>query len=211
MTDVSDKKDMLQAMREERPLGERTDEELMTLLQGGDAGVFGLIVERHQNAIVNYATGLLKDRAKALDVAQETFLRAYRAADRYEPTAPVKAWLYTIATRLAISEMRRVNRWGKIMWSAPDDEAQRGAMANLPSENISPEASLTRDEVREKVRAAVRRLPEKYRTVVALRDLQGLSYEEIEQIVGCPLGTVKSRVNRGRLMLKESLKEFVEP
>jgi RNA polymerase sigma-70 factor, ECF subfamily len=192
-------------------LTERSDEELIALLQGGATEVFGVIVERHQDAIINYATGLLKDRTKAFDIAQETFLRAYRAAGRYEPTATVKAWIYTIATRLAISEMRRVNRWNKIMWSAPDDEGQRGVMANLPSEGISPEDAVTRGEVRDKVRGAVRKLPEKYRTVVALRDLQGLSYEEIEQIVGCPLGTVKSRVNRGRLMLREMLKEFVEP
>jgi RNA polymerase sigma-70 factor (ECF subfamily) len=187
-----------------------SDEEIIESVKQGSTDAFGVIVERHQSAIVNYVTSILRDRTKATDVAQETFLRAYRAAPRYEPLAPVRTWLHTIATRLAISEIRREKRWGKLLFSPRDSEAHEGIMTNAPAKTPSPEASLTRQEVVERVREAVKNLPEKYRVVVALRDLQGLSYEEVENVVGCPLGTVKSRVNRGRLMLKDILREFVE-
>ncbi len=187
-----------------------SDEEIIESVKQGSTDAFGIIVERHQHAIVNYVTSILRDRTKATDVAQETFLRAYRAAPRYEPLAPVRTWLHTIATRLAISEIRRETRWGKLLFSARDSEVHESVMTNAPSKTPSPEESLTRQEVVERVRRAVRSLPEKYRVVVALRDLQGLTYEEVENVVGCPLGTVKSRVNRGRLMLKDTLREFVE-
>lgn len=191
-------------------LDELSDTELIQAMKDGSGEAFDVLVERHQNAIVNYATHVLRDRTMAMDVAQETFLRAFRAAARYEPTASVKTWLFTIANHLAISEIRREKRWSKILFRSPDEETQADMMEKARSETLSPDASLGRREVTERVRAAIRKLPEKYRTVIVLRDLQGLSYEEIEAVVGCPLGTVKSRVNRARLMLRDNLKDFVE-
>lgn len=175
-----------------------SDAALMVRVQGGDRDAFGDLVERHEDAVVNYLTRLTRDRGRAEELAQEAFLRLYQKASRYEERGHLLSYLLRIATNLLRSEQRRAQRWRALLPIAasnaepPPPSPQRRA--------LSAEATRVVDEALEK-------LPLRYRAPVVLRDIEGLSYKEIAAALGCREGTVKSRINRGR----ERLKTLLEP
>jgi RNA polymerase sigma-70 factor (ECF subfamily) len=143
------------------------------------------------------------DRETAEDIIQETFLRAFRRRKDYRAIANFSTWLFTIAGNLAKSELRRRKRWRffSLNW---DEESETGI--DIPDESKRPdtmaETSMTDDLIQE----AIESLPANYRRVIILRDVEGMSYHEISKIVGRPVGTIKSRVNRARLRLQRRLK-----
>jgi RNA polymerase sigma-70 factor (ECF subfamily) len=180
-----------------------TDEQLIAKFQADDLAAFDQIVERYQGQLINFVGRLLNDRNAAEDIVQETFLRVYRNKHRYKEIARFSTWIYTIAGNLARTELRR--RKIRNFFSI----SQRGEGEKdyeIPDTDIDVEKSVEGSMVKEMILREVMKLPVYFREVIILRDLQDLSYEEISQILKVPLGTVKSRVNRGRSQIQKRLK-----
>jgi len=187
-----------------------SDEELMLRVGQGDKRAFDEIVRRYATKMVNLAYQITGDRDLAEDIGQETFLRAYRSAARYRQISKFSTWLYTIAINLCRNELRRKKT--KIfsiegMAEREDDDKLR---IDIADERMKPDLDLERKEIRVLVRTAVAKLPPKFRTALVLRDIQGLTYEEIGGILNLAEGTVKSRINRARLKVREILSPLVE-
>ena len=195
------------------------DDELMERYQKGDESAFTLLVRRHQQPLVNFIARFINDRNSAEDLAQETFIRIFKAADRYKPgRAHFKTWMYHIAKNLCKNELRNRERRDKyrvdnVIDSGSDskgDSEENDLIANTPANQaFQPEVALERKELRNAIQKAIAELPEQYRLPLVLRDLQGLSYEEISEVLELRSGTTKSRINRARLMLKDKLKPFI--
>jgi len=197
------------------------DDELMQRFQKGDEGAFTLLVRRHQQPLINFIARFINDRDSAEDLAQETFIRIFKAAHRYQPgRARFNTWMYHIASNLCKNQLRNRGRRDQyqvenIARNGSDDDGdieQVDLIESAPADaSFQPEVQLERKELRKAVQKAIAELPEEYRLPLVLRDLQGLSYDEISKVLELRSGTTKSRINRARLMLKEKLKSFMEP
>jgi len=183
--------------------GELSDAEILAEVAAGDIDAYGKIVGRYRGRLYNFVFRFVSDKETAEDIVQETFLRAFRKRKEYRAIANFSTWLFTIAGNLAKSELRRRKRW-RLFSLHRDDESDTGM--ELPDETYRPdkvaESSLADDQIQD----AIASLPENYRQVILLRDVEGMAYQEIAEIVDCPVGTVKSRVNRARLKLQQKLK-----
>jgi RNA polymerase sigma-70 factor, ECF subfamily len=183
-----------------------SDHELVAAVRDGDETAFQEIVRRYRTPITNFVFRMLNDYEMAVDLAQETFLRIYTSAARYEANYNFSTYIYRIASNLAISEIRKRRRRKVVsffgMFGGSDDDALEFDPAD---ERPLAEDALLSDERSRAVTRAVASLPEKYRTAVVLRDIEGRSYEEIARILDLSEGTVKSRINRARGLLKEKL------
>ncbi len=197
-----------------------SDDELMQRFQKGDEDAFNSIVRRHHKPLVNFIARFIGDRDNAEDLAQDTFIRMFKAANRYKPgRAQFKTWMYFIAKNLCKNEIRNRGRRDRyridnVITSeqiSGGNEDQIDLIATAPAKAaLQPEVAIERKELRGATNKAISELPEKYRFPLILRDIQGLSYEEISKILELPNGTTKSRINRARLMLKDKLKSFME-
>ena len=195
------------------------DDELMERYQKGDENAFTLLVRRHQRPLVNFIARFINDKDSAEDLAQETFIRIFKASDRYKSEgAHFKTWMYHIASNLCKNELRNRGRRDRyrvdnVVNSGNDsdgDTAQVDLIANTPANSaFQPEVALERKELRNAIQKAITELPEQYRLPLVLRDIQGLSYNQISEVLELRNGTTKSRINRARLMLKEKLKFFI--
>lgn len=181
---------------------DRPDHELMARTRAGDGEAFAALVDRHTHGVVGFLrryTG--GDVHRSEDLAQEVFLRVYRAAPAYRPSARFTTWLFTIAVNLARDAHKYQSRRPALAFGDVEDDAQGRGPA---SGTGTPDAEAERREACGAVWEAVARVPEPYRAALVLRDLQGLAYDAIAEVLGCPLGTVKSRVNRARLVFAEA-------
>ncbi len=187
-------------------------EDLVERAKAGDRPAFGQLVEAYQDKIYGYASRMLGDPDEAEDVAQETFVRAYRSLPHFRGAASFHTWLYRIASNLAIDVARRNRRQstGNFSLDEPLESEEGDYEREIADESGSPEQLAARREMQELVRQAVAELPEKLRAVVVLYELQGESYEDIAEILGCPLGTVKSRLFNARSQLKDMLEQLVD-
>ncbi len=188
---------------EEILLKDATDEVLIARFQEGDLQAFNEIVFRYQNQLINFVGRLLNDRITAEDIVQETFLRVYRNKHRYKEIARFSTWIYTIAGNLARTELRR--RKIRNFFSI----SQRGETEKdyeIPDVDIDVEKEVEGRINKEAIMKEITKLPVYFREVIILRDVQDLTYEEISRILNVPLGTVKSRVNRGRTQIQKKLK-----
>lgn len=182
-----------------------SDEELMGRFQGDDVQAFNILVDRYKNQLLNFIFRFIGDHTVAEDLVQETFLRLYKKKHYYKEIAKFSTWIYTIAGNLAKSELRRKKRrtFFSINNASNDDQD-----FDLPDPDSNPmektETSMTMIEIQN----AINKLPEHFKEVVLMRDVQELSYEEIADALKIPLGTVKSRVNRGRIKLQEQLQHL---
>ncbi|MBI2952302.1 sigma-70 family RNA polymerase sigma factor [bacterium] len=184
--------------------GEPTsDSDVLADVMAGDVEAFEKIVDRHKNRLFNFVYRFVGDRETAEDIVQETFLRAFRRRKEYRAIANFSTWLFTIAGNLAKSELRRRKRWRffSLNW---DEESETGI--EIPDESHRPDTMAETAMTDEMIQEAIESLPANYRKVILLRDVEGLSYQEIAKIVSRPVGTVKSRVNRARLRLQRRLK-----
>lgn len=186
-----------------------SDHALIEATRQGDETAFAEIVSRYRNPITNYLYRLLNDYEEAVDLAQETFVRVYFAAERYHTGYAFSTYLYRIATNLAISEMRRRKR-RKLLSLTGLFQSEDGSETDfdLPDENPLPDANLLDDEQQKVIARAIASMPEKYRLPIVLRDIEEKSYEEVAEILGLGLGTTKSRISRARALLKEKLKHY---
>lgn len=196
------------------------DDELMLRFQKGDEEAFNLLVRRHHKPLINFIARFTGDRDNAEDLAQETFIRIYKAADRYKQgRAKFKTWMYIIAKNLCKNEIRnrsrrdryRVNNTTMSQHSTDGESEEIDIVASAPANAAyQPEVALQRKELNKTIQAAIGELPEQYRYPLILRDIQGLSYDEISDILELRSGTTKSRINRARIMLKDKLKPYME-
>jgi len=174
-----------------------------------DQGYLSILVKRYRTPLYNFVYRFVGDRETAEDIVQETFLRCLRHSHQYPAIEQVSTWLYTIAGNLAKTELRRRKRWHWIPIGPSEDEERKAFYEPVDKERLPGEQTDSR-QVKETVVDAIHRLPEEFREAVLLRDLNGFSYEDIAKIINCPVGTVKSRVNRGRLRLQKSLRNLAE-
>ncbi len=199
----------VQAMSE-RPVGERqVDQALVVRVQKGDRLAFDLLVRKYQHRIAKLVSRFVSDRSEVEDVTQEAFIKAWRAIKGFRGDSAFYTWLYRIAINTAknylVSQGRRP--------PATDieaEEAEATGMGISLRENSTPESHLHADEVAITVERAVARLPEDLRTAITLREIDGLSYEEIADVMDCPIGTVRSRIFRAREAIDAELKPLIE-
>ena len=169
-------------------------------LRRGDPAAFETLVVVHQHRVFAVALRMLGNRADAEDAAQEVFLRVHRALPGFRGDAKLSTWLYAIAARLCLSRLGEAHR--RLV------RADETALARVPDPEADPARHLEEDEREAALRRAITELSDDRRMVVVLRDLEGLPYEEIAQILGLELGTVRSRLHRARLDLKGKLERF---
>ncbi len=183
----------------------RTDEELIGAFQKGDPQAYDLLVSRYKDQLVNFAFRFLGEYDGADEVAQETLIRVYRKKHSYKPIAKFSTWIYTIATNLAKSELRRRKRHGLFSLTGRSRSGEEREYEPVDDRNPT-DGQAERSLQAELIQDALDSLPPKYREVVVLRYVQEMSYEEICEISHTTMGTVKSRLNRARLRLQELLK-----
>ncbi|MBI4577954.1 MAG: sigma-70 family RNA polymerase sigma factor [Planctomycetes bacterium] len=180
----------------------RSDEVLLEACRDADDGALrrnlGLVVRRHQRALVSYLDRMVGDATAAEDLAQETFVRVFRKARDYRSVARFSTWLYTIATHLALNEIRNRRRRAPLSLDAPAPGGGEERRARLEGREEAPEVAASRGETARVVREALAEVPEPFRAVLVLCDMQGLSYQEAAEVLGCRLGTIRSRLSRAR-------------
>lgn len=186
-----------------------SDNQLIEAARGGDDEAFAEIVARYRNPITNYLYRFLNDYEEAVDLAQETFVRVYFAMGRYHTGYAFSTYIYRIATNLAISEIRKRKRRNVLSLTGLFQKDETDTTEYQPPDSRpTPDANLLDDEKSRLIEKAIVSLPPKYRAAIVLRDVEGLSYDEIAEIMGLGLGTTKSRINRARGLLKEKLKGY---
>ena len=186
-----------------------TDQELVRRVQAGDQSAFNLLVLKYQHRVLKLVGRFVNDPTEAEDVAQEAFLKAYRALASFRGDSAFYTWLYRIAINTAknalVSQRRRPVDFDLDL----QDPDQYERQARL-KEADTPEGVLLTDEIRTVVEEAMEQLPEDLRTAIVLRELEGLSYEEIAEAMDCPVGTVRSRIFRAREAIDKKLKPLLD-
>ena len=173
--------------------------------RAGDAGAFETLVLRYQARIVNYASALVRDAGAAEDVAQETFVRAWRGLGRFRGESAFRTWLYRIAANVARTHLDRRGRQARIADGSLDDETEPLQTDDVASAAPDAETSLV---TREAIDRALAELPDELRLALVLRDVEGLDYKEIAGVTGAPMGTVESRIFRARRHMRTLLRPF---
>jgi RNA polymerase sigma-70 factor (ECF subfamily) len=190
-------------------LAELSDEDVMERCAMGSEAAFRALVHRYRTRIMNLVCRFINDRDRAEEISQEVFLRVFRNRERYRKSGKFSTWIFTIAVNLTKNEIRsRVRHRGTFSLDAMDEDSG-GQGVTFPDLKPLPDDDLNAHEIGRKVAEALRKIPARYREAVVLRDVEGLSYEEVGQILRIPGGTVRSRINRARLMLKERLKPYL--
>ena len=189
-----------------------SDHSLLASAREGDESAFAELVRRYRGQITNYTYRVVGDYETAVDLAQETFLRVFRAAERYQSSYAFSTYIYRIATNLAISELRKRKRQRLVSLTGFfQPREQGGDDCELDPADLRPlaDTSLVEDERRQAVSRAIATLPEKYRVPLVLRDVEERSYEEIARILEMSEGTVKSRISRARAFLRDKLRQYL--
>ncbi len=176
---------------------EATDKELVKRVQRGDKGAFDLLVLKYEQKIVNLVMRYVRDPEQALDISQEAFIKAYRALPRFRGDSAFYTWLYRIAVNTAKNHLAALRRRPTDIELDLQDPEQYGLHAKL-KETDDPEGVTLSKELQETLERAIDSLPDDLRTAIILRELDGMSYEEIAQTMDCPVGTVRSRIFRAR-------------
>ena len=180
------------------------DQKLVERVQQGDKRAFDLLVQKYQHKVMNLITRYVRNPAEAQDVAQEAFIKAYRALATFRGESAFYTWLYRIAVNTAKNHLTSMGRRPPASdVDAQDAEFYDGGEAM--HEVANPEREALSDEIREEIFAAFEDLPEELRTAIRLREFEGLSYEEIAEVMACPVGTVRSRIFRARETIDKRL------
>ena len=187
------------------------DRELLTRAQAGDMSAFESLVDRHEDQVYGLALRMTRSEADAAEITQDTFLSAYQHLSEFRGEAAFGSWVHRIAANNALMRLRRQ----KVVDIVSDELAgpeftERGSLAEVPESDWSKRADdkILEDELGRAIQAATDALPQGYREVFLLKDVEGLSYEEISEMVGISIPAVKSRLHRARLALREAIDAF---
>ncbi len=193
-----------------RASSKETDEQLVNRVFKGEMYAFDLLVLRYQHRLLGLIGRLVRDPHEAEDIAQETFIKAYRALANFRGESAFYTWLYRIAINTANNYLVSRGRRPPDSDLDVDDEEQIEAQVAL-ADNDNPESNHQRDELKKAIDQAIAELPEDLRTAFTLREFSGLSYEEITEIMDCPVGTVRSRIFRAREAIDNKIRHLLEP
>jgi len=191
----------------EKNFNDLTDEELILEFQNNNTiAAFEILVKRYKNPLMNYIFRFLGNYESCTDVVQETMIKVYRYKDSYQSIAKFSTWIYTIAGNLAKTELQRQKR--RKMFSINDYGKESNENYEIPDDSFRPDIETDSGIKNEIIQKAILKVSPVYRQAVILRDVQELSYEEIAEIMNITVGTVKSRINRGRKQLQKLLKHI---
>ena len=182
-----------------------TDEELISSFQNGNEDAYVELVKRYRDRLISFVYRFLGDLDLSEDIVQDTMLKVYTHKHYYKQIAKFSTWIYTVAGNLAKTELRKRKRRKETILSHMSTDDRK---YEIPSKDLASEEIIQGEYAERDIQKAILQLPVHFRTVVILRDIQELSYEEISKIVKVPLGTVKSRINRARLQLQQMLKDY---
>lgn len=198
------------AWKGEARMGEReVDQELVVRVQKGDKRAFDLLVRKYQHKVVNLISRYIRDHSEVYDVSQEAFIKAYRALPQFRGESAFYTWMYRIAINTAKNYLvARGRKMPSIDIDAQDAEQFQGESGL--KDNDTPEHNVLKDEIEATVLKAIEDLPEDLRTAITLRELEGMSYEEIAEAMQCPVGTVRSRIFRARESVDKRLKPLLD-
>ncbi len=186
-----------------------TDKELVKRVQQGDKKSFDLLVLKYQNRIIKLVSRYVREPSDAMDIAQEAFLKAYRALPNFRGDSAFYTWLYRIAINTAKNHIVSLSR------RPPEAHLENAdgesiALEELQKDIDNPEHLLLADEIKQTILTAMNKLPEDLRVAITLREVEGLTYEEIAEAMDCPIGTVRSRIFRAREAVDTKLKPLLE-
>ena len=191
-------------------MGERTiDQALIERVQKGDKAAFDVLVLKYQNKIIKLINRYVRDPDEAMDVAQEAFIKAYKAVDRFRGDSAFYTWMYRIAINTAKNHLVASGRRPPSADIDAQDAEQYEGATGL-KEYGTPEHLILRDEIQSTIAKAIDELPEDLKTAITLRELEGMSYEEIAQTMECPIGTVRSRIFRARDAIDTKLRPLLK-
>jgi len=186
------------------------DQQLVERVQRGDKAAFDLLVSKYQRKIFRLLSRLIRDQAELEDVAQEAFIKAYRALPNFRGDSAFYTWLYRIAINTAKNHLVSQGRRAPTTTEADIEEAETFDDGDRLRDLNTPESMLLTKQVGEAVNRAIDQLPEDLRTAIVLREIEGLSYEEIAESMNCPIGTVRSRIFRAREAIAQELKPVLD-
>ena len=198
-----------------QPVGEKpidSDSALVERAVAGDKKAFELLVIKYQRRIQRLIGRMVRDVDLVEDIAQETFIRAYRALAQFRGDAQFYTWLYRIAVNTAKKALMDLKRNPTVSenFFKSDDDDETSPLENELTSSETPDAVLASKEIAQIINAALDALPEELRLAISLREIEGLSYEEISQAMSCPIGTVRSRIFRAREAISQKVKPLLE-
>jgi RNA polymerase sigma-70 factor, ECF subfamily len=195
------------------PAPASADNQLVCEFIRGNDSAFAELVHRHKDPLANYLCMMVGDYDIAIDLCQETFLRAYKNIRRYSDDYQFSTWIYRIATNLAIDEMRYRKRRGQVfyrnVWGARQSAEEHGGELEIWDERRGPREEILLKECSRVLGDAIRSLPEKYRIVFILKEVQGLPYQTMAKTLNTSPGTIKSRLHRARELLQRKLQHYM--
>jgi RNA polymerase sigma-70 factor, ECF subfamily len=192
-------------------MGDReADRALVERVQAGDQQAYGLLVAKYQRKLLRLVSRLIRDPAEAEDVAQEAFIKAYRALPSFRGESAFYTWLYRIGVNTAKNWLIANRRRAPTATEMDNTEAENYGESDLLRDVDTPERLLMSKQIADTVNSAMAELPEELRTAVTLREIEGLSYEEIAQVMDCPIGTVRSRIFRARESIAQKLRPLLD-
>jgi len=186
----------------------QTDLELVRLVQAGEKKAFDILVLKYQQKVVNIVMRYVRDQATAMDISQETFIKAYKGLRNFRGDSAFYTWLYRIAINTAKNYLVTMSR----RLPATDIDAQEAEQYDSATglrEVGDPQGELQKDEVHQAIIKTVQQLPDDLRTAITLREIEGFSYEEIAEAMGCPIGTVRSRIFRAREAIEANIAPYM--
>jgi RNA polymerase sigma-70 factor, ECF subfamily len=186
------------------------DQQLVERVQRGDKAAFDLLVAKYQRKIFRLLSRLVRDPAEVEDVAQEAFIKAYRALPKFRGDSAFYTWLYRIAINTAKNYLVSQGRRAPTSTEADVEEAETFDDGDQLRDLNTPDSMLLTKQVADAVNRAIEQLPEDLKTAIVLRELEGLSYEEIAESMGCPIGTVRSRIFRAREAIAAELRPVLD-
>lgn len=195
------------AEQAEKEEANRIDVDLMLRVKGGELDAFETLVERHQSAVIGTVAKMLGGASEAEDIAQQVFIRVWKSAGRYQPSAKFTTWLFTITRNLVFNESRRRKRKPTVSVEEREEEFHQVVE---DADRPTPSDDLLHAELENAVDAAIQDLPEKQRLAVVLRRYEELPYEEIGQVLSMSVPAVKSLLFRARTQLKDALQRYLE-